>query len=283
MATKKAISSAKKTTIAKPVVKKTTIEATSGTGKSMSAMYKSVCKKIKETPIIGRLTAEFIGTFLLTAAFMEMQSSPLFVAFSLVGITLIVSGAAGLHINPAITIGAWVTKKIKGLEALGYVIVQVLGAGAAWLVLNAFLNASETATTLSSSSLFQAATITEGKEWYIFFAELLGTIILSLGVAKALRIKGNKAASALTAGLAILVALYVAMSLSTVLLTTSGTALTFLNPAIAFAANGLSWSLWPIAIFILAPAIGGIIGFAIQDFLNYSPANNSDCDSCCAK
>lgn len=278
----KASSSTKKSTVTKPKAKTTNIEASATIGKSVSATYKSVCKTIKTTPIIGKLVAEFIGTFLLTASFMEMQSSPLFVAFALAGVVLIVGGVSGAHVNPAVTIGALVTRKMKWADAIGYIIVQLLGAGTAWLVLNAFLKAESTAS-LTSTSLFHAGTIASGKEWYLFFAELLGVTILSLGVAMAVRIKRNKAAAAFAAGFAILIALYIAMSLSTVLLTESSTAFTFLNPAIAFAANGLAWKLWPIAIYILAPVLGGIIGFALQDFLHYSANDDNECDCCKVK
>lgn len=45
------------------------------------------------------------------------------------------SHISGGHFNPAITIGAWVTRKIGSLQALFYAIVQILGAmAAAWVL-----------------------------------------------------------------------------------------------------------------------------------------------------
>jgi len=269
MATKAAISSNKKSTTTK-------------SSAQTSVTLRSVGEAIKGMPIVGLLVAEFIGAFILTASFIEMQGNPLFVGFALAGVVLIVGGVSGAHVNPAITIGAWVTRKMSWLYAAGYIVAQLLGATVAYLVLNTFLhNNGAAATQLGSSAptLFHAATVASGKEWYVFFAELLGTTVLALGVATALRTKRVKIVSAFAAGFAILIALYLIMSITTSLLSESGVTLTFLNPAIAFAANGLSWNMWPIAIYVLAPAIGGVIGFALQDFL-HSQTDDCDCDSC---
>jgi glycerol uptake facilitator-like aquaporin len=166
------------------------------------------------------------------------------------------------------TIGAWATRKISAMYAVGYVGAQVLGATIAWLVLDTFIKGSSAATATGGSSLFHAATLTGGKEWYIFFAELLGATILAFGLASALNMmKREKIAAAFSYGLATLIALLIAGSVTSMFLTESNTGLTFLNPATAIAANGLSWNLWPISIYIVAPILGSIIGFVLQDFL----------------
>jgi len=272
MADKKASSSSKKS-----AAKTSTVKATSSV--KALASVKALGKTINSMPIVGAVVAEFLGTFIITASFLEMQGNPLFFAFALVGAVLVVGGVSGAHLNPAMTIGAWATKKISSVNALFYILAQVLGAVVAWLVLNAFLQNSGMSTT--TSSLFHAATITGGKEWYVFFAELLATTIFAVGVATAIRLRRNKVNAAFVAGFAVLTALYIGMSITTTLLTQSGTNLTFLNPAIAAVANGLSWNMWPIAIFVLAPVLGGIIGFAIQDYLySQSEGASCDCDGC---
>jgi aquaporin Z len=281
MATKKATSSSKRSTEtkAKTVALKT--------NSSASGFVNSVRKTLKDMPLIGRLIAEFVGAFLLTAAFIEMQGSPLFVAFALGGIVLLVGGVSGAHTNPAVTIGAWVSRRINWIYALGYIVAQLLGAAVAYLVLNAFLNASDQSSTLaagqSAPSLLHAATIVKGKEWYIFFTELLGTGILAFGFAAALRLRKSRLTSAFAAVFAISTALYIALTLNTPLMQSaneSSTILTFLNPAIAFAAKGLSWNVWPLAIYIVAPVIGAIIGFLLQDFFHSQDTVGCDCEDC---
>ena len=244
-------------------------------------MYNIVRESVNSMPLIGKLIAEFIGAFIFTAAFIQMQGNPLFVGFALIGIVLIVGSVSGAHLNPIITIGAWFTRKIDWVHALGYIVVQLLGAAVAYSVLNAFINANDTATQMAmgpAPSLFHAAEIVKNKEWYLFFTELLGSTILALGIATTIRKKNNKTVAAFSAGFAIIIALYISMSLTTTLLNEQGATLSFLNPAFAFALNGLEWKTWPLVIYVLAPVLGGIIGFILHDFLQSQ--SKDDCDCC---
>lgn len=273
MATKTAISSNKKSTD----------ESNSNTN-TMGMTYKSFCKMVKKMPIVGVMIAEFIGTFLLVAAVFAVQGQPLYIAFVLVAIVLLIGNTSGAHVNPAMTIGAWITRKITGLYAIGYIIAQVAGAAVAYVTLNAFISSSPATTLMASPTLFHAAKIADNKQWMLFFAELLGTAILALGLAAAIRYKKANVNKAFTYGFAILIALLVAGWATSTSLTEANTTLSFLNPAIAIAANGISWNIWPIAIYILAPAIGAVIGFAIQDFLKSQTEEMvCDCDCCDTK
>lgn len=271
MATKKATSPRKSAT--KPRV------AAVSANQPMTGAYDAVVKALNDMPIIGHIIAEFVGTFLLTIAFLEMQGNPLFAGLALAGIVLVVGGVTGTHVNPAMTFGAWVSRKLNWLYALGYVVAQLLGASVAFLVLNTFLHNNGVSSS-ANVSLFHAATLTSGKEWYVFFAELLATTVLALGVATALRHRNGKLVAAFAQGLAFLTALYVGMSLTTVLLTEANVSLTFLNPAVAFAANGLTWNWWPIAIYVVAPLLGGVIGFGVSEFLHSQGTYYCDCVDC---
>ncbi len=81
------------------------------------------------------LTAEFVGTFALV--FVGAGAGAIGVG-GLVGVALahglvLMAVAAaygqisGAHINPAVTIALWVGRQIKTAEAVGYIVVQVLG------------------------------------------------------------------------------------------------------------------------------------------------------------
>jgi aquaporin Z len=88
------------------------------------------------------MMAEFVGVFLFVfvgagsviAAQAAFSGSAALVAIAFangLGLALAISLAlntSGGHINPAVTIGAWVTKKIGTLDAAGYIVAQVLGA-----------------------------------------------------------------------------------------------------------------------------------------------------------
>ena len=41
-----------------------------------------------------------------------------------------------------------------------------------------------------------------------------------------------------------------------------------INPAVAISLQALSWEVWPLVVYVLAPALGGIVGFVLYDVLN---------------
>ena len=274
MATKKAVAS-KKASSNKKVAKKTL--PTKAQKQTPIAIYQNWCKRGNRHPNISLAFAEFIGVFLLALAFLMMQGSPLFFGLSTAAIILIVGGISGAHLNPAVTFGAWVSRKINAKTAVFYIVGQILGAGAAWLTINRFMNGVSSDGIDYTSSILHSGAIT-GNEGYLFLVELLGAFILTLGFANVIRNKSSKITASLTGGLVTLIAYYVAMSLSTILLTESYTGLTFLNPALAFAANGLAFN-WSLAIFILAPILGGLVAFAVSEFLHFQEKSCA-CDIC---
>ena len=84
---------------------------------------------------------EFLGTFILTMVVIASIFTPagMPTAF-LVGITLSVlvialGSISGAHVNPGITFGAMVVGKISKKDGVWYVIAQLLGGAAAFLVL----------------------------------------------------------------------------------------------------------------------------------------------------
>jgi len=261
MATKKAAPSVKKSTAKKPtktVSKSSTVKAV--VAKPL-ALFSS---PLKGMPVAAALAAEFIGTFLLAAAIIAGQGQPIIIMFAIAGIVLLVGALSGAHLNPAITIGALVTRKITGLRAIGYIVAQFVGALAALGLLNAFIGgAAEPTAGYAAASLYEAAVLPAGKEWYVFFAEILGASILGFAVATALRAKNDRLTSAFTVGFGIFVALLFAASAAAYV---SGTAI--INPAVALSLNALKWELLPLGVYVLAPVIGAVIGFIVHDVLN---------------
>lgn len=89
--------------------------------------------------------AEFLGTFYLCFAGIATilsDAPPLNSGAGLVGIALahglalsiavcVFGGISGAHINPAVTVGMFVTGRIRFTLAIGYIIAQLLGATAA--------------------------------------------------------------------------------------------------------------------------------------------------------
>lgn len=273
MATKKSAATAKKPAKKAPAkaVKATTTKVT-----TKSAVSKNTnAFSFSRSPILAASVAEFIGTALLTTAVLATQGDPIIVMFTLIAIVLSIGAASGAHVNPAITIGAWATKRIKSARAVSYLVAQVLGALMALVIANAYLGAAP-APDLSQANLlgqaqaapelFSLAKVAEGKEWLLLAAELLGGALFGFGVAAATREKGRMAV-AFTVGASLFLALLVTSYLTGLAVAGQGSGPAVVNPAVAGALQGVSWSLWPIAIYVLASPLGAVIGFLVRDLI----------------
>lgn len=279
MATKKAASSTKKssskksTSSAKATTKVTTVKAVETHHEPKPAMQtasvskRSVRFSLSRTPLIAALIAEFVGTFVFAATIIAGQGQPILVFFALVGIVLAFGALSGAYVNPALTLGAWVTRRLSGRRAIGYIVAQFLGAMLALVVLNAYVHAAPVPAqgdiSTTATALFKAAALPQGKEWFIFFSELLGTTVFGFAVAAATREKREKTAAAFTAGIGVFLGLMVAGSAAAYL---GGSSI--LNPAVAVALQAIDFnSIWPIGVYVIGSALGAVIGFVLYDLL----------------
>lgn len=251
MATKKASKSKKSTTVTKKVV---------------SSSSSSSAKDLVLNAPLGALFGELIGTFLLAAIVISTQGQPIFVLFALAAIVLTVGSLSGAHVNPAITFGAWATRKITTAKALGYILFQVFGALLAFAALNALLGGQgATQNPLTGEAqkpeLFAATQMVSGQEWYTIWASLLGMAIFGFAVSAAMRETKEKFAAAFTVGGGLFMGLIIAGSYA------------ILNPAVALslqAFTGLEGSdaVWyAVLAQVIAPLIGAAAGFFIYDYL----------------
>ena len=277
MATKKAATTTKKTPAKKSAVVKTTktTVSTAPVAAASSSLSDHIQTSLRSLPLWRALGAELVGTFLFAGVVIAGQGQPIFVLFGLAGIVLLFGAVSGAYVNPAITIGALVTRRIGWLRAIGYVIAQLLGAALAYIVLSGFIgganavNASAQAYGQTAPALYAAADVSKlvGKEWFIFFAELTGTAILGLAMANVSRSRDNVARS-LTAGFGIFVGLMISVSAASYVGATA-----IINPAVAISLHAYSWaSIWPFAIYAIAPVIGAVVGFVIYDLLKAQKA-----------
>lgn len=268
MATKKAGTTAKKSTRAKSQPAKaakttvTTVRAVETAKAATTSRVGSDRTTLRASALIG----EFIGTFLLAGAYLVTKGEPLYMGFVLITLVLLVGTLSGAYLNPALTVGAWVTRKIGHLRAVGYIIAQLLGAGAAFVVLSVFVNAAAgdaSSAYSSQAAVFKMAALSDKSHWFAIGAELLGTAILAFAFAGALREKVDRVAKALTVGFGLFVAAL-----------TTGVALSYLganvalNPAVALSATAVDWTKidWLAAVaYFIVPLLGAIVGFALRD------------------
>jgi glycerol uptake facilitator-like aquaporin len=269
MATKKAVTT-KKSPARNAAAKTTrTTVKTAPVAATKNTFVGHIQESVRSLTLWRAVIAEFIGTFLLASIVLASRGEPIYVLFGVAGIVLLVGAISGAHINPAVTIGALVTRRIGWFRALAYILFQGFGAAVAYFTFTAFLAgsgvSSADAASLGGPVVFSAVDITTlaGKEWFIFFAELLGTAILGFAIANNLNEAKDRTAAAFTAGLGIFAALLVAVSAASYV-----GANAIINPAVAVAVQAFNWeSAWTFAVYALAPIVGGVAGFIIYDLL----------------
>lgn len=284
MATKKASAKTKRPIVAAPTVKPaaatkvTTIKAVdSRPAQAHTARRFSLGSRLKTTPLLAAAIAEFVGTFLLATVIVTQQNQPIALLFGLVGIVLVFGAVSGSHVNPAVTVAAWVTGKIRLSRAAVYVVAQILGAMLALVVLQAFISqapdVSQRAAMLGQTTpqLFKASPIPGGQEWALLLSELLGATILGLAYASVLRqvvLLRDKVAAGFTIGAGIFLALVIGGTTATYV---QGSVI--LNPAAAISLQAINVSsIWPVVIYIVTTVVGVVLGFVLYDML----ANTAD-------
>lgn len=206
---------------------------------------------------IAMLVAEFLGTGVLTLVFLSVQRStigvPYFIALA-AGLAVAVGmwtvgEVSGAHLNPAITLALWTARKVGTITGALYIIMQLLGAWAAYGLYTYFVN----------SSLQPIGGHYAGR---VLVAEIVGTLILGLGWGAAVYrqwTNGNKAA---TVGVAYALAVIVAAA--------AGIGLA--NPAVALGTR--SWEIWGSmgwGTYVLGPVLGALVGVNLYGVL-FRPA-----------
>lgn len=279
MATKKAASTAKRPSTKSTAAKKqtnakvTTVKAVESRPAAAegATQKKSFRLNINRRPLIAALIAEFVGTFIFAGAVIASQGQPILVFFALVGVVLTVGILSGAYVNPALTIAAWVTRRMSAMRALGFIVAQLLGAMLALVILNAYVSNAPAASAQQlyagggAAELFKATALPAGKEWLVLMSELLGTAIFGFAVAAATREIKERTAAAFTVGLGLYIGLLIAGSAAALI-----SASAILNPAVAVALQVNFGNVWNIAIYGLGSILGAVVGFALYDLLRTS-------------
>ena len=281
MATKKSAASTKKKTGAAAATKTkiTTVKAVeSGSSRPVTASIGKVKGgNLLRMPVLSAAIAEFVGAFILAATVLIVRNEPFYMFIGLMGIFMLIGGLSGAHVNPAVTIGAWVSRRINSVRAVSYIAAQFLGAMLSVVVMNAFINQAPEVSAEAAQygqtapQLFTAAALAEGKEWAVFFAEVIGVMILSFAYASVLRPRvKEKASGALTVG----GGAFLAMAFASTVAAYVG-ASAALNPAVAVALEAVDFqNIWTLAVYFIAPLLGAVIGFFLYDLLKSAEAES---------
>lgn len=212
-----------------------------------------------------RVGAEAIGTFILvffavgSAVFGFTTVSPAGVAltfgFLLLALAYTIGPISGCHINPAVTLGILLHKGIRAGEAGAYIAAQLLGAILAGGLLRWFTLYGGVAD--QSGGLGTNGYGTTVTEVGAFVVETAMTALLVLVVLLTAEV-GAGPVSGLAIGLTLGVDVFVGIPLT-------GTSV---NPARSLGPALWYWPALPqVWLFIVAPLVGAVLGWAIARFL----------------
>lgn len=220
-----------------------------------------------------KYTAEFIGTFVLvfggcgTAVLAGDHVGWLGVSLAF-GLTLLTMAYAigpisGCHINPAVTVGLWVSKKISFKDVPGYIIAQILGGILAAAVLLLILKGMPGGYDPSLSGFAANGygqhspagfSATSG-----FVVEVVLSFLLVFTVLGATDVKSPVGFAGLPIGFVLVLIHLVGIPVTN----------TSVNPArsISQAVFVGGWALQQLPLFIVAPIIGAVLAAIIFKFI----------------
>jgi glycerol uptake facilitator protein len=202
---------------------------------------------------VAMLVAEFLGSAVLTLVVIGVQHStigvPYFVglaaALAAAMLVLVFGAASGAVLNPALTVALWSVRRLKTTVAVAYLVVQLLGAWAAYYVFSYHINQSLS----STGGDFSAR---------VLVAEAVGAAILAFGWAAATYGRYLPGLKAATVGLGYALGIVVASSAS----------IGLINPGVALADR--AWTIWGSmgwGTYVLGPVLGALIGFNLFAWL----------------
>ncbi|MEE9452700.1 MAG: aquaporin [Gammaproteobacteria bacterium] len=223
---------------------------------------------------IGTFTLVFIGTAVAVLAGsgmlqpgMSLIAVPFAFGFTLLVLVYAIGPVSGCHVNPAVTLGMWLAKRVSTQNAACYIVAQVLAGIAASIVLlfilfgiGADLGAGVQA---YSKSAFGVGANTIPSFFALGPSLLLEALLTALFIFVILCATAAKAHPQ-AAGLAIGGFLFVAHLLAVPLGGSSLNPARSIGPALVQGGEALS-VLW---VYIVAPVIGGLVGYGLYKMIH---------------
>ncbi|MDR2894179.1 MAG: aquaporin [Alistipes sp.] len=173
---------------------------------------------------------------------------------AVVAMAYTIGGISGCHINPAITLGVWLSGRMTGRDAARYMAFQVVGALVGSAVLWTLASGSGSTTTLTGANGFAdgallSALVAEVVFTFIFVLVVLGTT--------------SKGGAGNFAGLAIGLALVLIHIVAIPITGTSVNPARSIGPAVFEAVGGSVRALSQLWLFIVAPLVGGALAAGV--------------------
>jgi len=182
---------------------------------------------------------------------------------SIVAMAYAIGPVSGCHVNPAVSIGLWVSKRLSTKDMIGYVVAQFIGATIGAAILYLIVTHSSLPFGMGTNG-YGALSAAGVSMWTAFGIE----VILTAVFVYVILVVTSKEATANIAGLVIGLTLVLIHLLGIMLTGTSVNPARSFGPALFMGGEALS-QVW---VFIAAPLLGGICAAVIYKVLNAEKA-----------
>ncbi len=211
---------------------------------------------------VGVATLMFGFKFAGSSVAAGVVATALAFGLTLLALVYLIGPISGCHVNPAVTIGALLARRIPVAEAIGYWIAQfaggIVGALALWGTFSSSPLYSRTTTGLGADGWGSNSLIHIGVGGAFVFETVL-TAIFVFVVLRVTSVTANAATAAIAIGLTLTVVHLVGIPVTG----TSVNPARSLGPALVVGGTALS-QVW---LFIVAPLVGGVLAAGLHQFL----------------
>jgi aquaporin Z len=211
--------------------------------------------------LVGTFVLVFggVGTAVLAGGVVGAQGVALAFGLALLAMIYVIGPISGCHINPAVTLGLLLTRKIELRSAIGYAVAQIVGAVLAAAVIWMIAEDAPGGYSLDAGGLGANGFDSHSPAGYGLLAALVIEIILTAFLVLTVLGATHRAAPVGFAGLAIGLVLTLLHLVSIPVTNTSVNPARSIGPAVFVG----GWALRQLWVFIVAPLIGAVIAAAI--------------------
>jgi aquaporin Z len=220
---------------------------------------------------VKRYVAETLGTFILVVGGVgsavlaggKIGYTGVSLAFglSLLAMVYTIGPISGCHINPAVTVGALLTKKIGGRDAALYVAFQIVGAIAGAAIVLLIANGSLMGYSAPASGLGANGYGEHSPGGYSLLAAFVTEIVLTMILVLTVLGSTDDKAPAGFAGIAIGLSLTLIHLVGIPITNTSVNPARSIGPAIFVG----GWALKQLWLFIIAPVFGAVVAAIVYN------------------
>jgi glycerol uptake facilitator-like aquaporin len=234
----------------------------------------------KNPRIIGSMLGEIFGTMILAIIVLSMGLEPIYLIFAILFATLVVYPLSGAHLNPLVTLGMVVTRRVSLVRGVFYVIAQLIGAMLGWLLIQLLIGAATADMVDSAIAAQSIRPITENSQLGGLIAiEAMGAMIYGFGFARALKYKKSAFTFAAVVACGVFTAVLAAIFISHRFFGVTDTII--FNPALAVALEAFmarDTIVWKALItYALVPLVAGVVGFILADLSSALSGEPCDC------